>query len=61
MHLVLALFAVVFVVLGFVGFALGALPTILFWVLAAVCIGGAWKLRPAGQRRREDRTMGPRP
>jgi hypothetical protein len=61
MHLVLALLAVVLVILGFVGFAFGGLPTVVCWVLAALCIGGAWKLRPAGQRRRENRMMGPRP
>jgi len=57
MHLFLAALAVLFVVLGFGGFAFGGLPTIVFWVLAAFCLVGAWKLRSDRQRRRES---GPR-
>jgi uncharacterized membrane protein YbaN (DUF454 family) len=61
MHIFLAALAVLFVVLGFSGFALGGLPTILFWFLAAVCLVGAWKLRSDRQRRRETRAGGPPP
>jgi peptidoglycan/LPS O-acetylase OafA/YrhL len=61
MAIVLAVFAVVFVILGFGGFAFGGIPTIVFWILAALCIFGGWKLRSGRQRRREDRAMGPRP
>ncbi len=59
MHLVLAVLAIVLVLVGFVGFAMGVIPTIVAWVLAALCILGAWKLRPAAQRRREQRLGGP--
>ncbi len=59
MYLFLAALAVLFAVLGFVGFAFGGLPTILFWVLAAICISGAWKLRSGHQRRHEQRNIGP--
>ena len=52
MHFFLAALALLFVILGFTGFALGGLPTILFWFLAAVCLGGAWKLRSDRLRRR---------
>lgn len=55
MHLVLMVIAVVCVLGGFVGLALGVIPTIILWTLAALCILGAWKTRPASQRRREDR------
>ena len=58
MHLVLVALTVLFAILGFTGFALGGLPTLAFWVLAALCLFGAWKLRPSRQRRREDRAMG---
>jgi uncharacterized membrane protein YbaN (DUF454 family) len=61
MPIFLAALALLFVFLGFLGFGLGGLPTIIFWVLAAFCIFGAWKLRSDRQRRREDRTMGPGP
>ena len=57
MHLLLAALAVLFVILGFVGFGLGGLPTILFWGLAALCVIAAWKSRPISQRVREDRKM----
>ena len=53
MHLLLAALAVLFVILGFTGFAFGGLPTIVFWFLAAICLVGAWKLRSDRQRRRE--------
>jgi uncharacterized membrane protein YbaN (DUF454 family) len=56
MQFVLMCLAVVFIVLGFVGFGLGGLPTLLFWILAAVCIAGAWQLRSGRQRRRENRS-----
>lgn len=55
MHLILSALAVAFVIAGFVGFAYGGLPTIIAWALAAFCIIGAWKLRPAHVRMREDR------
>lgn len=55
MHVVLAAIALMFVILGFVGFGLGGIPTIVFWVLAAVCLISAWKLRSGRQRAREDR------
>ncbi|HVS51064.1 MAG TPA: hypothetical protein VHD62_01820 [Opitutaceae bacterium] len=55
MHLILSVLAVALVIAGFVGFAYGGLPTIVAWVLAALCIVGAWKLRPAHVRVREDR------
>jgi uncharacterized membrane protein YbaN (DUF454 family) len=57
MHFVLAALAAAFVIAGFVGFAAGGIPTIVFWLLAAICIAGAWKLRPKRQRIREDRAM----
>lgn len=59
MHLFLIALAVLFVVLGFAGFGLGGIPTIVFWILAALCVIGAWKLRSDRQRRREIRTIGP--
>lgn len=46
MHLFLAALAVACIIAGFAGFAAGGIPTIVFWVLAAVCIFGAWKARP---------------
>lgn len=61
MHLFLAALAVLFVILGFGGFAFGGFPTIIFWVLAAFCVAGAWKLRSTRQRRREDRNLGAKP
>ena len=57
MHIVLAVFGVVFGLLGFAGFFFGGLPTIVFWILAAVCIGIAWRIRPNWQRRREERNL----
>ena len=57
MHIFLAALAVLFLVLGFTGFALGGLPTIVFWFLAAVCLLGAWKLRTDRQRRRENSNL----
>ena len=57
MHFFLAALAVLFVVLGFTGFALGGLPTIVFWFLAAVCFLGAWRSRSNRQRRRENRNL----
>jgi uncharacterized membrane protein YbaN (DUF454 family) len=50
MHLFLFALAVLFLVLGFTGFALGGLPTILFWFLAAICLVGAWKARSTRKR-----------
>ena len=58
MYLFLAALAVLFVILGFAGFGLGGIPTIVFWILAALCVIGAWKLRSDRQRAREDRNMG---
>lgn len=57
MHLFLAALALILVILGFVGFGLGGLPTLIAWVLAGLCVYGAYKLRPAKQRVREDRAM----
>ena len=59
MHLFLAALAVLFIILGFSGFALGGLPTIVFWILAALCLLGAWKARSNRQRARENRAMPP--
>jgi uncharacterized membrane protein YbaN (DUF454 family) len=61
MHFFLAALALLFVILGFTGFALGGLPTIVFWFLAAVCLVGAWKMRSDRQRRRENTVARPRP
>lgn len=57
MHLFLAALAVAFMIAGFVGFAAGGIPTIVFWILAGVCVLAAWKSRPPRQRAREDRAM----
>lgn len=57
MHLVLAVFAIAFVIAGFIGFAAGGIPTIVFWLLAGLCVFGAWRLRPQRQRIREDRSL----
>lgn len=57
MHLFLAALAVAFMLAGFVGFAAGGIPTIVFWFLAAVCVFAAWKTRPQRQRVREERAM----
>lgn len=59
MHIVLGAMALLFIVLGFAGFALGGLPSIVFWILAAFFIMAAWKMRSDRQRRREDRHIGP--
>jgi uncharacterized membrane protein YbaN (DUF454 family) len=59
MHLLLAALAVLFLLLGFTGFALGGLPTLLFWFLAGICMFGAWRARSNRQREREDRAMPP--
>lgn len=59
MHLFLAALAVLFIILGFTGFALGGLPTILFWFLAAICVVGAWTARSNRQRRRENQATRP--
>lgn len=61
MFIFLSTLALLFLILGFIGFGLGGIPTIVFWVLAALCIVGAWKLRSDRQRRREDRAMSSRP
>lgn len=61
MHIFLSALALLFVALGFVGFGMGGFPTIVFWILAAFCIMGAWKMRSDRQRRREDRAMNARP
>ena len=57
MHLFLAALAVAFIIAGFFGFAAGGIPTIVFWVLAGVCVFAAWKTRLLHQRVREDRAM----
>jgi hypothetical protein len=57
MHLLFAVLAVVCTILGFVGFGLGGVPTIVFWALAAGFIVAAWKSRPDRQRAREDREL----
>ena len=59
MHLLFVALAVLFVILGFTGFALGGLPTLVFWFLAAACLFVAWKARSSRQRRREDQAMPP--
>lgn len=59
MHAILTVLAVLLVIAGFAGFFLGVVPTIVAWVLAALCIIGAWKSRPDSQRRREQRLSGP--
>ena len=59
MHLLLAALAVLFVILGFTGFALDGFPTIAFWILAAACLVGAWITRLNGERPREDRAVPP--
>jgi hypothetical protein len=59
MHLFLAALAVLFAILGFAGFGLGGLPTIVFWILCGLCLVGALKMRPNRQRRHEDRAMHP--
>lgn len=61
MHLFLAALAVLFIILGFSGFALGGLPTMVFWILAAICLLGAWKARSLRQRRRESGAVPPPP
>jgi uncharacterized membrane protein YbaN (DUF454 family) len=53
MQLFLAALGLLFLVLGVTGFALGGLPTIIFWCLAAVCFFGAWRSRSLRQRQRE--------
>lgn len=58
MHIVLTALAVLFVIAGFFGFALGGIPTLVFWFLAAMCILAGWRSRPARQRQREDRFRG---
>ena len=59
MYIFLSALAVLFLILGFVGFALGGLPTLVFWILAGACIAGAWKMRSDRQRRHENRNLGP--
>lgn len=51
MHLALTVFLVL---AGFAGFFFGVVPTIVLCCLATLGIIGAWILRPASQRRRED-------
>jgi hypothetical protein len=57
MHLLFAALALGCIVLGFVGFGLGGIPTIVFWILAALLIAAAWKARPLRQKHREDQAM----
>jgi uncharacterized membrane protein YbaN (DUF454 family) len=59
MYIFLSALAVLFLILGFVGFALGGLPTLVFWILAGVCLAGAWKMRSGRQRRHENRNLEP--
>lgn len=59
MYIFLSALAVLFLILGFVGFALGGLPTLVFWILAGVCLAGAWKMRSDRQRRHENRNLEP--
>lgn len=61
MHIFLTALALLFIVLGFAGFGLGGIPTIVFWILATLCVIGAWQLRSDRQRRRENRAVGPGP
>jgi uncharacterized membrane protein YbaN (DUF454 family) len=60
MQILFAALALLFIGLGFTGFALGGLPTILFWFLAAVCLVAAWRARSDRQRIRENRAAPPR-
>lgn len=60
-HLFLFALAGLFIILGFVGFGLGGIPTIVFWILAALCVIGGWKMRSNRQRIRENRNLGPGP
>lgn len=48
MHILFGILALVFVVLGFVGFVGGL--TLLFWPLAAVCVALAIKFYPRGRK-----------
>jgi membrane protein implicated in regulation of membrane protease activity len=57
MHFLLFALAVACLVAGFLGFAAGGIPTIVFWVLAGVFILLGWKARPMSQRQQEDRAM----
>jgi hypothetical protein len=61
MQILFAALALVFLVISFTGFALGGLPTIFFWFLAALCIGAAWSMRSRRQRVREDQNQAPHP
>ena len=60
MQFFLAALAALFVILGFIGFAAGGVPTVIFWALAGVCVAGAWKIRSDRQRRHEQRNLEPR-
>ncbi len=55
MHVVLVILAVIFAILGFVGFAYGGIPTIVFWVLAGLCIAGGWTLQRSRLKARSAR------
>jgi hypothetical protein len=48
MHIVFGIAAVLFVVLGFVAFSTGL--TLVFWPLAAICVGLAIKFYPRGRK-----------
>ena len=49
MHIILGLLALVFIILGFVGFV-GGLPLLIFWVLAALCLWGMIKTYPRNRK-----------
>jgi len=55
MHIILTVVAVICVIGGFVGLFLGVIPSLILWAIAAFCILGAWRSRPARLKRREDR------
>ncbi|HVU36359.1 MAG TPA: hypothetical protein VHE61_23175 [Opitutaceae bacterium] len=46
MQTILGVLAALLILVGFVGFYFGMLPTFIVWVLAGFCLYGAWRLRP---------------
>lgn len=61
MQTILAVLAVILVLAGFVGFFFGVVPTIIAWVLAGLCVIGAWKARPSVSREDDRHLSGPPP
>jgi len=45
MYIIFGILAIVFIILGFVGF-IGGIPLLVFWGLAALCIFGVIKTYP---------------